>query len=237
MTSRRPTLPGPRALLAAVAATVALAACAGGPTRLPEPRPLVLHSGARLLVEDEDRMRAIYESLQRELEAIQRDPSFLIETQPDARDVYPWETLEISADTARISFQRTAPDLLASYEVYAHLHLMHEMGRLDEWLPDAVGLEGWELERAIVGRVADVWLLGRAMFDLAPYTLMDRLIYAQEAGYLDALLLNLRAAEFAEARAAWLEEDPGADEAFRAWYRETFEGDPPGPGTGLNPPD
>jgi hypothetical protein len=218
-------------------ATVALlpalagAGCASGPAELPEPRPLVIHSGERLSVDDQERLRAIYETLTAQAANIEQDPSFLIVAEADARDVYPWETLEISpsGDTATVHYKRTVPDILTAYEVYAHLHLMHGMDRLDEWLPEAVGLEGWDLERAIVGRVADTWLLGRVTFDLAPYELLDRLIYAQEAGQLDALLLTLRASEFSEARQAWLDANPGADEAFRAWYRETFAEDPPPP--------
>jgi hypothetical protein len=222
------SLPGPsRPVLALVAALLTTGACAAGPVELPRARPLVIHSGARLAVDDEERMREVYESLQRELEAIENDPSFMIEIDDDPRDLYPWETLEISGDTARIAFQRAAPDLLASYEVYAHLHLMRHLERLDEWLPEVAEVEGWQLERAIMDRVTDIWLLGRTRFDLAPYELMDQMAYAQDAGYLDALLLTLRASEFREARAAWMEANPGVDEAFRAWYRETFEVDPP----------
>ena len=236
MTSISPFTSPWRALVSAAAVALAASACASGPVQLPEPRPLILHSGARLAVDDEERMRAVYESLQRELDAIERDPSFMLVIDDDARDVYPWETMEISNDTVRIAYQRNAPDIGASYQVYAHLHMMHELGRIDEWIPEAAGLDGWELERAIVGRMTDVWLLGRVHFDLAPYGLLDQLAYAQEAGHLDALLLNLRAAEFAQARAAWMEANPGADGAFRAWYRETFEGDPPGPvGSGSGP--
>ncbi len=213
--------------LLALSALVVLSACASGPAPVPEPRPLVLHSGARLSIDDEERLQSIYESLERQLDAIEQDPTFMLIVNDEAQDVYPWETLEITNDTAFISFQRTAPDLMTAYEVYAHLHLMSEMGRLDEWLPDALGKRGWELEEAILTRVADVWTLGRVSFDLAPYRLMDQLSYAREAGYLDALLLTLRASEFADARAAWLEANPGRDEAFRAWFRQTFEEDPP----------
>jgi hypothetical protein len=220
---------------ATLALIVALssAGCASGPPELPEPRPLVLHSGARLSVEDDERLQEIYQALTEEMENIEQDPSFLIDTQPDARALYPWETLEIiranRMDTARVHFQRTAPDIVTAYQVYAHLHLMREVGRIDEWMPEAAEAEGWALERAIVGRMTDVWLLGRAVYDLTPYVLLDRLIYAQEAGQLDALLLTLRADEFAEAREEWLAANPGADEAFRAWYRETFAEDPPSP--------
>lgn len=221
MTSNRPR-PYLRTLMP-LGLLAVVTACASGPVQLPEPRPLVLTSGARLQVDDEERMREVYESLEIQLDAIQRDPTFLIDSRDDARDVYPWETLEIlEGDTARIAYQRTAPDLTAAYQVYAHLHLMRTMGRLDEWLPEVAEAEGWELERAIVDRTTDVWLLGRALFDLAPYKLMDRLAYAQDAGYLDAYLLTLRAAEFSDARAAWLEANPGRDEAFREWHRETF---------------
>lgn len=215
-------------LVGAAVLAVSLVGCASGPAELPDPRPLVVRSGARLTVTDMERMREIYDEVTRQLREIEVDPSFLIAARADPRDLYPWETLEIEGDTARVSFARTTPDLRGSYEIYAHLHLMRRMGRLDEWLPDAADAEGWPLERAIMGRVADSWLLGRAIFDLAPYPLMDQLIYAQDAGYLDAMLLTLRPNEFAEAREAWLAEDPDADARFRAWFRETFDEAPPG---------
>lgn len=216
-------------LLGGLVALVTLTGCAGGPAELPDPRPLVVRSGARLTVTDLERMRTIYDEVSRELRAIEVDPSFLIAARPDPRDLYPWETLEIQGDTASISFSRTNPDLRASYEIYAHLHLMRRMGRLDDWIPEAADAEGWELERAIMGRVADSWLMGRAIFDLAPYPLMDQIIYAQDAGYLDALLLSLRPNEFAAEREAWLENAPEEQERFRIWFRETFDREAPGP--------
>lgn len=235
--------PMPRVALAGLIALTSASACASGPIELPEPRPLVLQTGARLTVGDEheDHMREVYEELEVQLDVIEQDPTFLIIRDTDPRDVYPWETLEIRRpDTAFIAWRRTAPDLNAAYQVYAHLHLMRDMDRLDEWLPEAAGAEGWELERAIMDRVTDVWLLGRAYFDLAPNVLMDPLAYAQQAGYLDAMLLTLRASEFPEARERWLAANPGLDQEFRAWHRETFGEPPPevaGDGSGLNRPD
>lgn len=226
--SRFRARPLPRLALAALAA-VLLPGCSAGPGELPEPRPLVIQSGARLMVTDMQRMREVYDDVNHQLQVISQDPSFLIITNPDPRDVYPWETLEIRPDTAEISYQRTAPDLRGSYEIYAHLHLMRAEGRVEEWLPDQVDADDWEFERAVMRKVADSWLLGRGIFDLAPYRLMDEVIYAYEAGLLDALLLNLRPVEFAEAREAWLTANPGADEEFRTWYRETFDAEPPGP--------
>lgn len=216
------------ALLAAGIALV-LPACGGGPGELPEPRPLVIQSGARLTVTDMVRMREVYDEVNHLLQVIAQDPSFWIIAQPESRDVYPWETLELAPDTARVQYQRTAPDLRGTYEIYAFLHLMRDEGRVEEFLPDAVGADDWEYERAVMEKVADSWLLGRAVFDLAPYFLMDEVIYAQEAGLLDALLLNRRPVEFAEERAAWLAENPNADREFRTWYRETFGQEPPGP--------
>lgn len=220
----------PRAALLGLMAAL-LTACSGGPNQLPQPRPLVIQSGARLSVSDMTRMREVYDAVNHQLSMIAQDPSFLISTSFDSRDVYPWETLEIAPDTAWIRYQRTAPDLRGSYEIYAHLHLMRAEGRLDEWLPQQANAEGWELERAIMRKVADSWLLGRAVFDLAPYRLMDEIIYAYEAGTLDALLLNLRPVEFREAREAWLAENPNAYEEFQEWYRDTFDRSPPGPPT------
>lgn len=211
-------------------AVVVGAGCSAGQPSMPEPRPLVLRSGARLVIEDPERFRGLYDTLTLQLQNIIEDPSFFVSANPDPRDLYPWESLEIAPpDTVRVLYTRTAPDVRDIYEIYAHLHIMEYMGRLDEWLPAAVGLQGWELERAIVGRVVDFWLMGRALFDLAPYDLLDRLIYAQEAGQLDALLLTLRAHEFPEARADWLAENPDGPEAFRDWYRATIGEEPPEP--------
>jgi hypothetical protein len=217
--------------LVAGAVLVVLAGCGAGPSELPTPRPLVIQSGARLSVTDMARLREIYDDVNHQLQEIAGDPSFWIETNTDSRDVYPWETLELAPDTARIRYQRTAPDLRGTYEIYAHLHLMRAENRLDEWLPDQATATGFELERAIMRKVSDSWLLGRAVFDLAPYRLMDQIMYANEAGLLDALLLNLRPVEFEVERAAWLRENPGADEEFRTWYRKTFASEPPGPPT------
>lgn len=209
---------------------VAVAACGGGQAAMPDPRPLVNRAGARLTVEDPEQFRGLYDTLQLQLQNIDLDPSFIMASEPDLRELWPWESLEIARanpDTVRIQFTRTSPDIRNLYEAYGHLHLMTRVDRLDEWLPSAVGLDGWELERAIVGRVADYWLMGRALFDLAPYPLLDQLMYARQDGQLDALLLALRGHEFPEARDAWIAENPNGPEAFEDWYRRTFEGDPP----------
>jgi hypothetical protein len=212
----------------------ALTACASsGPGQLPEPRTLVLRSGARLSVDESEmeRMRFIYNEVDRELRNIEVDPSFLIGTRADPRDLYPWETLDISGDTAWVNFNRTHPEVSQVYQIYAHLHLMRRMDRLDEWLPDVADAEGWPLEQAIMTRVAEAWLLGRALYDFTPYELLDELAYAFDAGWLDAMLLQLRANEFSEAREEWLAADPAALDGFSAWFRETFDRPPPGPTT------
>ncbi|HSM03334.1 MAG TPA: hypothetical protein VK858_01880 [Longimicrobiales bacterium] len=210
--------------IAAVAVVAAAAACGGGGLILPEPRPLVIQSGARLSA-DEAQLMEIYQWVDREVANIEQDPTFLIAAQPAATDVYPWETLEITADTASIQYRRTNPDLASVYQIYAHLHLMREMGRIQEWMPEAVGADEWEFERLAVARTTDAWLLGRASFGFVPSRLMDELVYAKEAGRLDALLLTLRGHEFPDEKAAWLEARPGAEEDFQAWFRETFDRD------------
>ncbi|MEQ9569219.1 MAG: hypothetical protein RLN75_03425, partial [Longimicrobiales bacterium] len=95
-------LVGPRrGILLAAAAGLILPACGGGPGELPEPRPLVIQSGARLTVTDMVRMREVYDEVNQLLQVIAH-PSFLIDARPESRDVYPWETLEVVPDTARI---------------------------------------------------------------------------------------------------------------------------------------
>ncbi|MEK9499648.1 hypothetical protein [Gaopeijia maritima] len=215
-----------RLSLVTAAAALVLAGCgSSGPSQLPEPRPLIIQSGARLTPVDDVRMREVYDQVDDLMNVIITDPSFLISSDSDARDVYPWETLEIVPDTAYIRFQRTAPDVRDPYQIYAFLHLMREEGRIGDYLPEAEGVDDWTFELAAMKAVSDAWLLGRAYFDLAPYALLDEVMYASEAGYLPELLLALRPGEFEEARAGL---DPVRVAAFEAWYRETFGEDPPG---------
>jgi len=173
-------------------------------------------------------MDTIYRWLTDENDNIELDPAFLIAGVPAARESLPWETLTLVGDTARLQYDRSNPDAAAAFNIYAHLHLMKQMGRLDEWLPEHADAEGYELERAMVARMADAWLLGRAVFDAAAYGPLDEVIYAREAGFLDAYLLVARAEEFPEARRQWEQEDPGRLEEYRTWFGRVFEGDPPG---------
>lgn len=230
-----------RGIVAALCGTVVLAAACSTQARLPTPRPLIIHSGARLTVEPE-RMQEIDTWVARELRDIEEDPGFWIVIQPADTVSYPWETLELIADTAKIAVQETSPDSWTPYRIYAHLHLMAELGQQDEWLPEAPTATGYELERAILSRVSDSWLYGRAVWDTAPYAPLDELIYAKENGYLDAFILTARPDEFAEAREEWLEEDPGAADDYRAWFVDTFDREPPGlraeePDEVTEPPD
>jgi hypothetical protein len=214
-------------------------ACAGT-TSLPPPRPLIVSSGARLTV-DQERLQEIYDWLIPQVETIQQDPTFMIEGIESEEDRFPWETLvmvccsrvrtPLPADSARYRLGRTNPDVDTPYNIYAHLHLMDRRGTLKDWLPDADTLRGYDRERAIVKRMADSWLLGRAIFDAQPHSGMDELIYASEQGYLDAFLFTARGNEFTEAREAWVAQNPGGLEAYQTWFRQTFRSDPPGIGT------
>ena len=105
---------------------------------------------------------------------------------------------------------------------------MDKMDRLDEFLSEAVGADGYELERAILARVSDAWMYGRAVFDIPPYAPLDELLFSRENGYLDAFILTARPEEFEEERDAWLRENPGREEEYVRWFLETFETEPPG---------
>jgi hypothetical protein len=208
--------------------TGVLAGCGGGGTvTLPAPRPIIVSSGERIRVEPA-RMDSIYAWLTAENENIELDPTFLLDGTPAARQRLPWESLRIEGDTAFVEYDRASPDIVTPYNVYAHLHLMKQMDRLDEWLPDHADAEGYELERAIVARMSDAWLLGRATFDSPAYRPLDEVMYANEAGFLDAYLLVARAEEFPDERARWERENPGKLEEYLTWYRRVFGGDPPG---------
>ena len=203
-------------------------ACAAGPAALPDPRPLVIRSGARLHPE-KPRMEEIDRWFRPQMENIEQDPTFLIETVVRDSEAYPWESLLIEGDTARIGVEGgRSPEARTAYMIYAHLHLMKVMGRLDEFLPGAEEAEGYALERAILARVSDVWLYGRGVFDATAYDPLEELTYSNESGNLDAFILTARGEEFGEERRAWLQEDPDALERYRQWFVDTFEREPPG---------
>ncbi|NJD20096.1 MAG: hypothetical protein FIA95_12545 [Gemmatimonadetes bacterium] len=211
-----------------LAASAVLAGCAAAQPTIPDPRPIIIFSGARIRVEKE-RMQAVQEWVVREQDNISRDPGFWVITDMAAEEVYPWDGLRFAgADTVRVRLDPRASDASVVFEIYGHLHLMARMGRQEEWLPEAPTASGYALERAILSRVADAWLLGRTTFGTQPYAPLDELIYAKENGYLDAFVFTARPDEFAEARSAWAREKPGEAEAYREWFVKTFSREPPG---------
>jgi len=222
---RRP----PRRLASAPGALLLLltAACGGHTPQIPNPRPIVNFNGARIRV-DKARMDSINQWVNREQDNITNDPTFMVETNMSVDEVYPWEGMQISHDTVRLQFDAEAPDSRLAVEIYGHLHLMAKMGRLAEFLPEAATATGFDLEKAILARVADTWLLARTVYDVAPYAPLDELIYARDAGYLDAFIFTARPDQFAEARAEWARANPGRAEEYRTWFLKTFNREPPG---------
>lgn len=214
--------------LALTLAILGIGACAGGPAELPSPRPIVIRSGARLYPE-KARMQEIDSWFRPEMQNIEQDPSFWIETVSRDTQAYPWESLFITGDTARIGVERSAgPEARTAFSVYAHLRLMKLWGRLEEFIPEAPDGDGFPVERAILSKVADVWLFARGVYDAQAFDPLEELTFANEEGYLDAFILTARGDDFGEERRRWLQEDPEALERYRAWFVETFEREPPG---------
>lgn len=203
-------------------------ACASGEIELPNPRRLVVFSGARI-VPTQERMEEVDAWVREQVDSIRLDPSFMIISNPQEGPAYPWEELRLNAqgDTANVSLQPNG-DALWAYQIYAHLHLMAVQDRLDRWLPEAVGADEFELELAILARVADVWLYQRSIFDARPYSILDEITYASEHGYLEEFVLTARPGAFVEARKEWRDENPDGNPAYVDWFRRTFERDPPG---------
>ncbi|MGD8318803.1 MAG: hypothetical protein PVJ02_00060 [Gemmatimonadota bacterium] len=230
MTRQRMLRKGPgsaAAFVSGCAVALLAAACGGGPPDIPAPRPIVNFQGARIRA-NKDSMRQVNDWVNREQDNIVNDPAFLVQTLYAADEVYPWEGLEVGTDTVRVRMDPRAPDTRLVFEIYAHLHLMARMGRQEEWLPEAPTATGYDLERAILARTADAWLLGRAVFDTSPYGPLDELIYAKDAGFLDAFIFTARPDEFGQARAQWAREKPDRAKAYQAWFRKTFNREPPG---------
>ncbi len=215
--------------VALAVAALAAVACGTAEIDLPTPRRLVVQSGERL-APTRSRMEEIDSWVREQMDSIELDPSFMIYADAADGPVHPWESLEVNArgDTARISAQGRVLEAFGPYTLYAHLHLMAAQGRLDRWLPEAEGASDFELERAILARVADAWLYQRSIFDAQPYGLLDELAYAKANDYLDAYVLVSRPDAFVEARRAWLADKPDDRDAYVAWFRRTFERDPPG---------
>jgi hypothetical protein len=159
---------------------------------------------------------------------IREDPSFLVYDEPIRGEPYPWEGMRIQGDSVWVRVPTTYPDARLVHYIYGHLHLMVEMGRQEEWLPEAPAAVGYDLERAILERVADAWILGRTVFGTSPYGPLDELAYAKEAGYLDAFIFTARPDEFAVTRTEWARANPGETERYRDWFLDTFSREPPG---------
>ena len=204
---------------------LALSGCGGQMPAL-APRSIVVYSGERLQPESE-RMAEVEAWLTPELDRINLDPAFLIRISPVQEEVYPWNWLEIVADTADLVLTDTAIDAEAPFLIYGYLRLMDARGALNEVYPGTVGLTGYPLERAIIERVAEVWLLGRSVFDTQPYGPLDELVYAREFGYLDEFIFATQVGRFPSEEEAYWSENPGREEAFRSWFRDTFESDEP----------
>jgi hypothetical protein len=207
--------------------SLTVAACSQGPPGMPAPRPIVIRSGERLFAEA-DRMEAIDAWFRAQRNNIINDPSFWVITVPRDTPSYPWESLHLSSDTASIGVQRGFDEAGEVFNVYAHYHLMEDMGRIEEFLPGGENLAGFSLERAILARVSDAWFLARAVYQALAFDPLEELVYANENGYLDALILTARGDEFREERQAWLREDPEALERYRKWFLATFDREPPG---------
>ncbi|TVP75252.1 MAG: hypothetical protein EA352_08700 [Gemmatimonadales bacterium] len=224
-------LPIPVVALLALAA-LALGGCAG-PAMIEPPRSIIIFSGARIQADHEE-MDRIDQWLRDQQEYLERNRG-VVRVLAVEEPVYPWETLEGSADSLILARDRNALDVEAPFQTYGFLRLIQyrqyqgEDGPgFEDWLPDAAGLDGFELEMEIVDRLADVWLLGRSVYDTAPHEPLDELIYARDGGFLREYVLVTQQHRFPDEHDAHFEANPERQEAFHDWFRETFERDGPG---------
>lgn len=207
-----------------------LAACAGT-TPLPQTRSVITITGERVQA-DPEAMVEVDRWLRPQLDDIERNPDFLVRLLQEDRPLYPWSVLEITGDTVQLSVQQGHGDAETPFLIYAHFRLMAEKDNLRRWLPEAFPEEeapaqGFELERLILRRIADLWLLGRSVFDTSPYGPLDEILYASEGGWLDEFIFLSQPERFeAEARAHF-QENPEREGAFRGWFQRVFEAEGP----------
>ena len=173
-------------------------------------------------------MQEVNEWVTREDLDIRENPSFWVISVNTVDETFPWENLRVGTDSVWVQTPLGGGDGLLVYQIYAHLHLMAERGELEEWLPEAVDTEGFELERAILKRCADAWVLGRTVFDTQPFGPLDELAYSSEGGFLEPFIFTARPNEFAEERAEWARANPDGMDRYRDWFLETFNREPPG---------
>jgi len=206
---------------------VILAAC-GGTLPAPEIRSVVIYSGERIITTPE-RMSAVEAWLRPQLDHIGTSRRFLIRVIPVNLIRYPWNAIKFEgADVVEVEIAEVAPDAETPFLIYSHLRFLQEQGGIGEWAPELEGLEGFELEKGILTRVSDVWLLGRSAFDTEPFGPMDELMYAREHGFLDDLILTTQRERFPlEAEAYWAGEQSRLRE-FVAWMERTFDREQPG---------
>jgi len=210
-----------------MASLAVLGACAAAAPSIPPPRPIIIHSGARIFADHEE-MKVVNDWVTAEQLNIQNDPSFWVIGNGVIEETFPWDGMHISNDSVTVNIPLGGRDGELVYQLYGHMHLMSRMGRQEEWVPNAPDAVGYELERAIVERIADAWILGRTVFDTQPFGPLDELAYAKDAGYLDAFLFTARPTEFATSRAEWARANPGETEEYRDWFLDTFNREPPG---------
>ncbi len=204
-----------------------LGACAGQ-MPVPQPRSIIIYSGERIQT-DGERMMEVETWMRPQLEHIETSPDFLIRVNRENVQRYPWDGLRIEGDTANIRVYSLTGDIDTPYLIYAHLRIAQEMGDVDRWLPEeAEGLEGFELEKAILERVAEVWLLGRSVYDTQAFGPLDELLYSAEFGYLEDFILATQGDRFGELRDQRLADAPERMEAFGEWFSRTFERPEPG---------
>jgi hypothetical protein len=212
----------------ALAGLLVLAGCAST-VPLPQPRSIITVTGERLTANPES-MAEVNEWLRTQMIDIERNSSFLIRLIQEASTHYPWSTLELTGDTAQITVQQGQGDPETPFLLYAHFRLMAERGpaALEPWLPEAHEATGFALERAILERIADVWLLGRSVFDTSPFGPLDEILFSREAGFLDEFIYAAQPERFAAEAQAHLEANPEREAAFRTWFARVFEREGPG---------
>lgn len=211
--------------LAGLVLALFLAGCGGGATTL-QPRSVINFTGERIQA-DPDAMAEVEVWLRPQLEDIERNPGFLIRLLREPEPLYPWSRLRIAADTAQLAAQAAVQDVETPFLVYGHLRLMATRDELERWLPEGDGLDEFALERAILERVSDLWLLGRSVFDTQAHGPLDEIMYAREAGFLEEFILLAQPERFAEEREEHFRESPDREEAFRVWFMRVFEAEGP----------
>lgn len=131
---------------------------------------------------------------------------------------YPWNAVRAESDsTARVRIPANYREARRAYYAYA----VRVMEAIRGSPPAARCGESVQRETDAVSAFVDGWIVARTLYGGPAFPPLDALVFARDAGHLQAMLVDLGGSRLGGCARRWTRQNPGAVEAYRAW-REDF---------------